>query len=73
MVEDGLDVLHGEPGLIGDADRVPVLAELVRVLVVKRGGRGARDEEQVARCLDADGRSVGHVLDAFRYGLNFAE
>src|SRR5215831_13076071 len=36
VVEDGLDVLHGKPGLIGDANRVRVLAELMRVLVVER-------------------------------------
>src|SRR5262245_13953338 len=36
VVEDGFDVLHGQPGLISDADPMVVLAKLMRVRVVER-------------------------------------
>ena len=73
VVEDGLDVLHCEPRLVGDAHGVMVLVQLVGVLVVERRWRRAGNEQQVARRLDADGRRVGHVLDALRDGLDLAQ
>src|SRR5215470_12265198 len=50
-----------------------VLVQLVRVPVIERGGRGTRNKQQVARCLDADGGGVGHILDALRQRLDFGE
>lgn len=71
--EDGLDGVHGAPGLVLDADGVIVLVQLVGVLVVERRGRGAGDEQQVAGGLDADGRGVGHVPDAVGLGVDLAD
>ena len=38
MIEDGLDVVHGQPRLLGDAHGMLVLVQFVRVLVIERRG-----------------------------------
>ena len=73
VVEDGLDALHRQSRLVLDANRMIVLGEVMRVLVVERRRRGARDEQQVARRLDPDRRGIRHVRLALRNGLDLTQ
>ena len=48
MVEDSLDVLHGEPCLIGDADGVVVLPPPIAAEVLAEAKEQERQEEFIA-------------------------
>ncbi|CAH2396176.1 hypothetical protein MES5069_130092 [Mesorhizobium escarrei] len=70
MAQDSSDGLHGEARLIADVDRMVVLMQLMRMLVIEWGRRRARDEKKVTGALNAYRRSVRHVDMPFRNGLN---
>src|SRR6185503_3294265 len=61
VVEDQLDAVHRTPGLRFDVDRMAMLVGDVRMPVVERRRGRARDENNVGRSGDTNGRRVRHV------------